>query len=84
MAVFNPSVPGRSVRENRKALVWSREISVAHFSTIALATRILVDLKRVQVLENFIHGVCRLRCDGAFLSHVKRNNNNFEIMIPKC
>ena len=46
MAVFNPSVPGRSVRENRKALVWSREISVAHFRTIALATRILVDLKK--------------------------------------
>ena len=83
MAVFNPSESGHSVRENRKALVWSREISVAHFRTIALATRILVDLKRAQGRADFIPGVCRQPWESPFLSHLLANIKIFDIKISK-
>lgn len=52
--------PPRSI----ESITFSRIVTQEH--------KVLVDLKIVQMLENFIPGVCRLSCHARLWSHVKR------------
>ena len=51
--------------------------------TVTQELRVLVGLKRAELLGNFITGVCRLRCSLAFLSHVIANIKNLDFMISR-
>ena len=48
---------------------------------IALAIRVLVDLKRTELLGIFICRVCRQPCDARFLPHVTRNTNILDFKV---